>query len=104
MIDECCFSLNSCIGDFAHFLAVEFLPLLVVEILIERCNSVRVHEIDESITNVAFVLEVNGKIEEIVSSLILAVDGGEEHLLIVFVGNVLDHQSSTQVLTTAHFM
>lgn len=64
----------------------------------------RIGEIDKGIANIAFVLEVDRQIEEIISSFVFAVDSSEEHFLIVFVGYVFNHESRAQVLTTAHFV
>lgn len=83
--------LNTGIADVADLLAIELLPFLAVKFLDER-NDVRwPHHVDESIAYIALVLEVNGQVEEVVGAAELLINGGQEHLLGVLVGDVLDH-------------
>ena len=91
--------LDTSIADVADLFAVEFLPFLAVELLNERNDVLWPHHIDESVAHIALVLEVNGQVEEVVASAELFINGGEQHLLCVLVGDVLDHQRCAFVLT-----
>jgi len=97
-----CFALNAGVGDFAHFLAVEFLPFLVVERLIERDDGLAVDKVNERISNVAFVLKVNRQVEEIVASSEGLVHGRKQHLLVVLVRDVANHQRGSLVISIAN--
>lgn len=90
--------LDTGIADVADLLAVELLPFLAVKLLDERNDVRRAHHVDESIAHVALVLEVNGQVEEVVGAAELFINGGEQHLLCVLVGDVLDHQRCAFVL------
>jgi len=92
-------SLNSGVSDRAHLLAVELLPFLVVELVIEVRDLERRQKIDESITDVALILEVDGQVKEVIISSVAFVDGHQQHLLAVFVRDVFDHQSGARVHT-----
>ena len=90
--------LDTGIADVANLLAVELLPFLAVKLLDQRNDVLRPHHVDESITHIALVLEVNWQVEEVVAAPELFINGGEQHLLCVLVGNVLDHQRCAFVL------
>lgn len=90
--------LDTGIADIANLLAVELLPLLAVELLDEWDDVGRPHHVDKSIAHIAFVLEIDGQVEKVVGAAKLFIDGGEQHLLRVLVGNVLDHQGCALVL------
>ena len=90
--------LDTSIADVADLLAVELFPLFAVKFLDEG-NDVRwPHHVDESIAHIALVLEVNGQVEEVVGATELLINGGQEHLLCVLVGDILDHQCCALVL------
>ena len=90
--------LDTGIADVANLLAVELLPFLAVKLLDQRNDILRPHHVDESIAHIALVLEVDGQVEEVVAAPELFINGGEQHLLCVLVGNVLDHQRCAFVL------
>ena len=97
MDEEAC--LDTCVADVTHFLAVEPLPLALVEPFGEREDVFGLHHVDEGIPNIALVLEVDGKVEEVIQPVELLIDGLQQHLLGVLVGDVLDHQRGPRVLT-----
>ena len=90
--------LDARVADVADFLAVEPLPLLLVEALHERDDVCGLDHVDEGVANIALVLEVDGQVEEVVHAAELLINGLQQHLLRVFVGDVLDHQRRARVL------
>ena len=83
----------------AHFLTVELLPLLAVKLLDQGDHVLWSDHIDESIADIALVLEVDWQVEEVVGSTELLINGGQQHLLCVLVGDVLDHECCPLVFT-----
>ena len=61
---------------------------MTIEFIDETDDVFGIDEVDEAIANIALVLEVDGKIEEVVGSAMVHVDFFEKHALSVFVGNV----------------
>lgn len=100
--DQRILSLDASKGDFADFLAVELFPFFVVETIIEGNNRLWSDKVDESVSNIALVLKVDGKIEKVVEAFVVLIDGGEKHALVVFVGNVFDHESSSCLLIVSN--
>jgi hypothetical protein len=87
------FSLNPCVVNFAYFLRVESRPFLVVERLVEALDVLHIDEVDEGVSHVALVEEVNRQVEKVKFVLEFFVDGREHLLLGVFVRNVSYHKS-----------
>ena len=85
--------LDSGVADVADFLTVESFPLPLVESGHERHDKLGLHHVDEGISHVALIFEVDGKIKEVILAAELLVYCLEQHLLCILVGNVLDHQS-----------
>jgi hypothetical protein len=104
MFNERGFALNTSVSDLAHLLTVEFFPFLIVKIFIKERDRAWICEIDKGIANITFVLEVDGQIKKVIGSFVFAVNGCKEHFLIVFVWDIFDHESSAQILSTAHFV
>ena len=52
----------------------------------------------KGIAHVALVLEVDGQVEKVVLALELLINSGQQHLLRVFVGDVLHHECGALVL------
>jgi len=59
-----------------HLVAVEFVPLAVVERGVEVTNALWTDEVDESIPDVALVLKVDWQVQKIIFSLVLLVHRG----------------------------
>ncbi len=91
--------LNAGITDVADLLAVELLPLLAIKLLDEGDDVLWAHHVDEGVAHVALILEINWQVEEIIGSMELFIDGCQQHLLRVLIGNVLDHQRCTLVIS-----
>mmetsp|Transcript_33950 Transcript_33950/g.85192 ORF Transcript_33950/g.85192 Transcript_33950/m.85192 type:complete len:406 (-) Transcript_33950:1000-2217(-) len=100
--DEIVLSLYACKGNLADFLAVEFLPLLVVELVVKGHNAANINEVDERVANVALVLEVDRQVEEIVCPLVVLIYSCKQHFLAIFVGNILYHQSCPTFVASEH--
>lgn len=98
VLDEVSFALNAAIGDLTDLLRVEGLPCLVVQVQIEWYDVNRVYEVDEGITNVAAVVQIQWQVEEVESAFVLAVNALQHHFLRVLVGDVADHDRSARVL------
>lgn len=86
------FPLYARVGYLAFLFRIEFLPFLVVELLIELLKGLKVHKIDERIANVAFVFKVDWKIKEIVVPLVALIHRSQQHFLAVLVRDVFYHQ------------
>jgi hypothetical protein len=91
------FPLDSGVGNVANLLTVEFFPGVAFELLNERDNVFWSYEIDECIPNVASVLEIDGKIEEVELTSVVT-KCLQKHLLCILVRNVLHHQCGSWVL------
>ncbi len=62
------------------------------------------NHVDERVANVAFVLEIDGQVEEVVRATEALVDRGQQHLLRVLVGDIFDHQRRAPVLATGNLL
>ena len=91
--------LNAGIADVADLFAVELLPLLAVKLVDERNDVLWTNHVDEGVTHVAFVFEVDGQVEEVICPTELLINGGQQHLLSILIGNVLDHERRALVVT-----
>lgn len=58
----------------------------------EGWNALWVDKVDEGVSNVASIFEVNRQVKEIIGTLMVLIDSQQKHVLVVFVGNVFDHQ------------
>lgn len=100
VIVEVLLTLIASIGDLTDFLRVESLPRLSVQVLIEWNDKDRVHEIDESVSNIAVVLQINWQVEKVVAAGMELINFLKEHLLRVLVGYVSDHDRSARIFTS----
>ena len=92
-------SLDASKGDLADLLRVKTLPCLIVHVLEEGHDVDWVDEVDESVANVAAVVEVEWQVEEVVMALVKSVNTRQEHLFSVLVGDVADHDCCASILT-----
>ena len=58
----------------------------------------RSYHVKEGVSHIALILEVDGKVEEVILALKLLIDGRQQHLLCILVGNVLHHECGPLVL------
>jgi len=72
---QCFLTLNSAIGDFANFIAIELSPLCAIVLMKEVNNKDRVNEVYKSITHITVVLEINWKVEEIIIVSLTTING-----------------------------
>ena len=91
-------SLDTTIGDLANLVAIELCPLGSIILVEEVHNENGINEVDEGITHVAVVLEVNRQIEKVIVVLLGPIYRLQEHLLGVLVGNVLNHDCRPIIL------
>ena len=56
VVDQLGGALDACVADLADFLRVEFLPPLMMELLVEFADELGMDEVDEGIAYIALVL------------------------------------------------
>jgi hypothetical protein len=101
---ESFFALDASVFDLAYLFAVEALPLLRVE-LQEKVNYVhRVGKIDEGVSDVALVLEIDRQVEEIIFVLVSSVKLFQKHSLRVLVWNVSNHNCCSRILVVNYLV
>ena len=98
VVDHALLALDASVGDVADLEAVELLPSVAVELLEEGHYVLWLHEVDEGVANVALVLEVDRQVEEVELTTV-GVQSREKHLLTVLVGDVLDHERRSGVVS-----
>lgn len=91
--------LNPGVADAANFLAVEALPLSLVESGHQGQDVFGLDHVDEGVAHIALVLEINWQVKEVILSAELLVDGLKKHLLCVFVRDILYHQCCARILS-----
>ncbi len=57
------------------------------------------NHVDEGVAHIAFILEINRQVEEVIGPTEFLINGCQQHLLRVLIGDVLDHQRCTLVIT-----
>ncbi len=97
MVDKLLLALNSGVCDLAYLVRVELAPLPPMKLVIERYNVSGVSEINESISHVALILEVNRQVQEVKLAFVIILKGSLQHLCTVLVGNVPDHERSSGI-------
>jgi len=90
--------LNARVGDLANFFRVELLPFLVIKFFIEGHDRPEVNKINKRVTHVAFVLEIDWKVEKIVCSSVPLVNSGEQHFLTILIRYVANHERGASVV------
>lgn len=60
MVDQLGGTLDAGIADLAYFFGVKLLPPLLVEVVVELANELGVNEVDESVSDVALILNKGG--------------------------------------------
>ena len=97
-------TLNSRVRNIANLVAVEGSPVLT-EVLAMECHDIlSLDKVDESVTAVTFVLEIDGQIEKVNHSRTIPVLHKlvQQHLLRVFVGNISYHQRGPGISAMLH--
>jgi hypothetical protein len=98
IVDEGLLALDATVGQLTDLLRIEALPILTIQVLVQRNNINWVTHVDEGIADVTVVLQVNRKIEKIVTTCMFRVDSLQQHFLCVLVGDILDHYSRTLIM------
>lgn len=88
----------SSISYFANLVTVEKVPFLGVKLDKEFYDVDAVHKVEEGVTHIALVFEINRQIEKVVLSLVVAIKSLQQHSLRVLVWNVFDHDRGAHVL------
>lgn len=94
---ECFLSLDTAIRDFADLVAVELRPLGSIIFIEEVYDEDGIDEVDECVSHIAVILEINRQVEEVIVVLLRTVNCLQEHLLSVLVRNVLDHDGRSVI-------
>lgn len=99
IVDEGVLALNAAVGQLADLLRVESFPGLSMQVLVESNHKNGVTHIDEGVTNVAVILQIDWQVKEVVPTLVLHVNALQKHLLRVLVRYVLNHHRCTLVVS-----
>jgi hypothetical protein len=102
MVNQLFLALDPPICDLTDLLRVEPLPPLGIEDLVDLKDKNWIHKVNEGIAHVALVLEVDRQVEEVIGAFVGLVDLLEEHLLGVFVRDILNHNRGSLVLTLSY--
>lgn len=97
LLDETILALDGGIGDLGDLVALEAVPTLVASRVDKVNNIQRINEVDERVTNVAVVCEINTQVHEVILSPAGIVDDVLQHSLVHLVWNVSQHDGSTNV-------
>jgi len=68
-----------------------------VELVIEARDMNGGVKVDKCVSHVTFVLEIDGKIKEIVAALMVVINSREKHFLTVFVRDIFNHQGRSMI-------
>lgn len=84
----------------ADFLRVESFPRLPIQVFVKWYDKEWIDKVDKGISYVAVVLQIYGKVEEVVFAAVVLVNLLKEHLLGVLVGDVSDHDGRARVFAS----
>jgi hypothetical protein len=62
------------VGVSLHLFRVEVTPALSMKLPCERHNAPEIHEVNESIANIASILEVNWQVEKVVCFTVVSIN------------------------------
>lgn len=99
MKDKFFSALKSSVFQIANLHRIKISPTLTVKLVVKFLNEARIPEINERITDVALILEIDGQIEEVVVVHVILVDFLKQKLLRVFVRNIPDHNGGPGILS-----
>jgi hypothetical protein len=80
-----------------YLLALELAPTFTLETEIKFLQTRQIQEIDESVPDIAIILDIAGQVEEVVGIGMLLIDLLSQQLDGVLVGYVLDHERSPSI-------
>jgi hypothetical protein len=98
-LNQALLSLDGRIADLGHFVSVVHVPTHVGKHVIEGQDIFRRGKVDESIANIALVVEVNTQVEEVVLSSAALIQHALELKRLQLVRNVPQHDSGANVQT-----
>lgn len=73
--------------------------MLPIQIFIQAHHKHRVAHIDEGVTHITIILQVNWQVEEIVAAGVRLINPIQQHLLGILVWNILDHYCGALVMS-----
>lgn len=92
-------ALDSAIGDLTDLFRVEDFPALAIHVL-EKGNDVHwINEVDESISDIATIVDVQGQVEEVELTLVVSVNPFQEHILGILVWDVTNHNCGARIFS-----
>lgn len=104
LLDEAVSTLDSSIGNLGALVAAEVVPFLVGTCLDKRNNIQWVDEVDESVSNVAIIAEVDAEVHEIIVTEASLIDVLLQLGLSDLVRNVAEHDGRTDINTTGNIL
>jgi hypothetical protein len=93
-------ALQSSIGDLTDLLWVEKLPSNTIKDFIEGGHILNLFEVNESIANIALVLEINRQVEEVIETFVSLLYLIKQLIFIILVWYVLDHERCSAILNS----
>ena len=93
-------TLDSSKRNLADLFRIEVLPRLVVHVLKEWNDIHWINKVDESVPDIAAIVEVKRQVEEVISALVMSVNALQEHILGILVRNMANHNRCASILTT----
>lgn len=91
MVPQCPGPLDPSISKRAYLLAVESIPFLSVELIIEREDEFRMDEVNECVADIAGIVVIDWEIKKVEFDFEVLVEFLEKELLSVLVRDVTDH-------------
>ena len=88
---ELLLALDTAVHKLTDLLRVESRPHMIVELLMEFQDERRIDEVNERVTHTAPVLKIHRQVQKIVPTSVVLVNLLRQHLVIVLVRDVLDH-------------
>ena len=74
IVNQAALALDATVGNLADLLRIEGLPGLVIQVLIERHNEYGVDKIDEGVSNITAIVQVEGQVEKVIPTLMQSVN------------------------------
>jgi hypothetical protein len=98
-LNQALLSLDGCIADLGNLVSVVHVPTHIGKHVVEGQDILRGGKVDESIANVALVVEVNTQVEEVVLSGAALIQHALELERLQLVRNIAQHHSGADVQT-----
>lgn len=97
-------ALNRGVGDLGNLVALEAVPPLIAT-RVDKVDDVQgINEVDEGVTNIAVVGEIDPQVHEVVLAPARLIDDALQHGLVHLVWNVSQHDGGTDISTLSDFV